>query len=269
MRYDLAALTRRARNPRVSQIVLRDIAPPSMFAADLFRACYRPIIGGWTAAVPRIIAEYDRSLPVRDALITDSIADLGALLESLGEELTRLVLELVPELRDWTVRYEQHHRARWRGAVLTATGVDLETILIASGVPTSLADTIAWNVALMKDVSSQAQQRITAAVFAGFRDRRPAREVAAQIREAIAMGRRRSINIASDQLVKLSSALDRERRADAGITSFKWRWSHKRHGRKEHMARDGKIYSEATAPEDRAGTLPFCGCREQAVLVLD
>lgn len=276
MRYDLARMAK-VHRPRVKEILIRDIAPPAMFATDLYAACYRPIVQGWERTIPRIMAEYTRSLPIADA-ITDSASDLSSLLDMLGDELSRLVLDLVPDLRDWTVRYEKWHANRWRGNVLTATGVDIQTILMATGEPISVGETIAWNVALMKDVNQQAQQRISNSVFAGLQARKPARDVAREIREATGMSRRRSTFIAADQLAKLSGSLDTERMSDAGIERWKYRHGGKLHPRKWHKDRDGHIFELATGKEiggpdqiaagDWPTQPPWCSCRKQALLSL-
>lgn len=278
MKFSLASLVRMASNPRRSAIPIRDIAPPAMLAANLYARCYRPIINRWTAAVPQLIVEYERSMPINDGF-RDSISDLGLLLDSLGEELRRLIIELVPELQDWTVRTSKWWDGKWRGNVLTATGVDLSTILMAGGTPTSVQTTIAWNVALMKDVSAVSQQKISSAVFAAFQARLPARDLARQIREVIGASRQRSLRIAGDQLSKLSVALETERMSDAGISQFKYRHGLKKHPRPWHAARNGKVYDLATLKEiggddvikadDAPGLPPGCSCRKQALLTLD
>jgi uncharacterized protein with gpF-like domain len=180
-----------------------------------------------------------------------------------------VLLTLTPRLRDWAVGVERWQRGKWRGAVLSATGIDLQTMIGPEDTQSTLETIIEWNTSLIKDVSDQARQRIANSVFSGLRERRAAREVAAEIREAVDMGRRRSVGIASDQLSKLSSSLASERRRQAGITSWKWRHSGKKHPREEHKARDGKVYTDQTAPKDKPGQLPYCGCREQAVIDLD
>lgn len=93
------------------------------------------------------------------------------------------------------------------------------------------------------------------------------------------MSRRRSINIASDQLSKLTSALDGERMAQAGIEQFLYRHSGKAHPRSWHRARNGKTFElasgmqvgggETIQPDDMPGVPPFCGCRKQAVVTFD
>lgn len=278
MRYDLRALTRRA-NPGIRRrsIVLRDIVPPATLASDLYAAAYKPVVELWASRADAIIAEYERSL---SSLTTDSPADLQAQLDAATSDLERLFILLDAALRDWALRTEKWQRDKWRGAVLSATGVDLQTLIGPEDVRATLEQYLEWNTALVRDVSAQARQRISNAVFTGLTQRKPVREVAAEIREAVGMARDRSMRIAADQLSKITSSLADERRREAGISVWKWRWSHKKHGRPEHIARDGKLYADTEAgadeaqginppPGDRPGQLPFCGCRAQTVMMLD
>jgi hypothetical protein len=279
-RYSLRALVK-ASNPgiRRKEIALRPIQPTQALAADLYARCYKPIVTTITEALPAIVAAYDAGLPVRDGLIHDSTDAAQQQTQSLGDHLQRLVLTLLPGLRDWSTRTEAWHRGQWRGAALTATGVDLDTVLIGSGQPQSIAEYMAWNAALMKDVAAQATQKISSAVFAAYQARQPASDLAASLRDIAGFSRRRSLGIASDQLSKLSSALDRERMAEAGIEAYRWRHSGKLHPRKWHLARNNHEFdlrtgeeiggSDVVEPGDEPGQAPFCGCRRQAILHLD
>lgn len=282
MRFNLAALWRRARNPRRREVVFRDIVPPAVRATDLYRSVYAPIVERIRSAAPMLEAEYARSL---DQVTRDSAFDLNALFEALEADLSRLFIELTPRLRDWTVRFEQWQRGKWVASALSATGVDLQTMLGPEDVRETLETFIARNVALMKDVGAEARQKMSEAVYQGLTSRTPAREVAARLREIADIERRRSIRIAGDQLQKAAAALSSERRRQAGLTIFKHRHSGKLHPRTRHLERDGKLFSEdagdvgrtvngqavhqAPPPDDRCGVPPFCGCRELACLVLD
>ena len=279
-KYNLAALARATKPGRRNRvIVFRPIVPTQALASDLYRAAYRPIIEALTEAVPRIAAAYGRGLPVRNGLIRDSTDEAASVIADIGDFLQRLVLTLAPQLNDWIVRVDSWHRGQFRGAALTATEVDLGLTLLVQPQPQTLSDYLNWNIALMKDVGAQAQQRMSNAVFSAFQARKPAADLAKDLREVVGMSRRRALNIASDQLSKLSSALDAERMADAGIEEFKWRHSGKLHPRSWHKARDGKVYDldsgdEVDGPDhieagDFPGEPPFCGCRRQAVLRLD
>lgn len=275
-RFDLAAMARRARNVRRRSITLREIAPPAVMATNLFREAYLPVVKGWEAGAALIMAEYERTLA---EMTTDSPADMGGLLDEIGQLLERLVLTLRPRLRDWTIRMESWHRGKWRGSVLAAAGVDLQTMLGPEDAAETLEAFTARNVALVRNVSDQARGRISDAVFRGLTARSPAREVAKEISEAVGMARRRALGIAADQLSKASSALDTERMRQAGIDEFVYRHSGKRHARPWHRARDGKRYDldtlqevdgdDVIAPDDAPGVPPWCGCRKQAVVVLD
>lgn len=282
MRYNLATLARRARNIRKSAIVLREVSAPAMLATDLFNSVYRGVIQLWTQAAPRIAEEYARTVA---SLTTDAPADIQAQIDGAEAAFQRLFFALTPSLRDWTLKVEQSVRNKWRGAVLSATGVDLQTMLGPDDVRDTLDAYLRWNVDLVSDVSAQIKRRISDAVFSGLTQRKPAREVAKEISDAVGMGRKRALNIASDQLSKLSGSLADERRREAGLSEWEWLHGGKIHYRPDHLARDGFYYTDDPAnvgkrvngkevrspPErgDRPGQKPFCSCRGRSVLVFE
>lgn len=278
-RFNLAAMAKR--NGKRRDTVLRDIAVPAVMATDLFRGAYLPVVAYWSAGSAAIVEAYTRTLA---EMQTDSAADIEGEIDRLGAAMQSLVLSLTPAVRDWALRVESWHRQKWRGAVLAATGVDLSTLIGPEGVAETLEARIAANVALIKDISAQAQSRISGAVFRGLTERRAARDVARDIREAVEMGRKRSLNVAADQLSKISGELADERRREAGLDVWEWRHSGKAHPRPEHQARNGLLYSEVKALQgtsvngkrvnvpppasDWPSRPPFCGCRSRAVLTL-
>lgn len=282
MRFDLAVLARNGRNRRRKSVTFRDIKPPATFASDLFAAVYAPAVSIWTRRTDAILAEYERSL---SALTTDAASDINGQLDQAENEFLRLVLSLRAAMSDWAISIEKWQRNRWIGAALAASDVDLTTMLSVNDVQQPLEAAIEWNVSLVKDVSAQARQRIGTAVFDGLRNRTPAREVAAKVREATGMARDRSVRIASDQLSKLTAALNTERRTQAGLSVYEWKHSRKRHPRVRHEERDGNLYSSDPAmigrvvegktvaqevePSDRPSRPPFCGCRELACIIWD
>ena len=283
MKYDLATLTRRA-NPgfRRRAIILRDIVPPATLATDLYRAAYLPVVQVWSRHAETIIAEYERTL---SALRTDAPADLQARLDAAQTELERLYILLDAGLKDFMLRTERWQRGKFRGAVLSATGVDLQTMLGPEDQRATIETYLQWNSSLIRDVSDEIRKKVSNSVFAGLQNRTPARDVAKQIREATAFGRARSQRVAVDQLSKITSSLADERRREAGLDVWKWRHSGKRHPREVHRARDGNYYTDnpalvgkvvdsvtiLAAPErnDQPGMPPYCGCRRQAVLLFD
>ncbi|BAK66878.1 putative phage-related protein [Sphingobium sp. SYK-6] len=271
MRYNLAQLARQQRNTRRQSIALREIVMPGVLATDLYRSVYKPVIDTWTAALPRIEAVYARTLA---EMVTDSPADVRAEIDGASAAVQRLLLILTPNIRDWALRVERSQRQKWAGAVLSATDVAIDSLMGPEDVRGTLESFIERNVALVRDVSAQAQARISDAVFRGLSERRPARNVAKDLRDAVSLSRKRSLNVASDQLSKISGSLAEERQRQAGIEQVIWRSSRKLHPRKHHAARDGKRYyletkravdgSETVAPGDWVSQPPFCGCRTQA-----
>lgn len=282
MRYSIAQLARRTRNIRRKSVILREVAAPAMLATDLYQSVYKPIVDIWAQAAPSVVAEYARTL---SAMTQDSPADVQREIESAESAATRLFISITPSLRSFALRVERSIRTKWRGAVLSAVGVDLETMLGPEDVRETLQSYIAWNTDLIADVSGEIKKRVSDRVYSGLSEGRPAREVAKEIDEAVGLGRKRSQRIANHQLSSISSSLAAERRREAGLNSFVWHHSAKLHPRQEHLVRDGAYYTEdaanvgkkvdgktlRAAPErgDRAGIKPGCGCRERALLIFE
>lgn len=283
MKYNLSLMARRA-GVRKSVISLRPIKPTQAQARDL-AAIYHRMLAPWYGATQRIADAYARELA--RVLATDSIDDLAALFAELAGEVNRLVLELTPALKDWAFRVEAWHRGKWGDTVLSGANVDVKYLIGPQDAQEEIGAFVARNVALAKDVSAQAQGRISDAVYRGLQARTPAREVGKQIAEATGMARKRANLIARDQGVKLASALNSQRQREAGLDIYRWVHSGKLHPRSWHKARDGKLYERDTgkevefvggkkrygtdvvAPDDRAGQPPFCGCTTAGVLVID
>lgn len=279
MRFSLSEMTRRAKNPRRAIILLRPINPPSTLATNLYRSVYMPVVQTWDAALPTILAEYERSL---GEMTTDSPVDVEALIGQAEAEAQSVILRVSIALERWAATVERWQRRRWTANVLSATNVSLETMVGASDVRMTLEALIARNTGLVRSVSDETRRRIADATFRGLQRRTSSREIAQEIREAVGIERRRAQRIAADQLVKASSALNEERRRQAGVMAWSWVHSDKRNPRPEHEARDGKLYSDDPAdagreyqgravrkpPEDRPGELPYCGCTSRAVLIL-
>lgn len=263
MNFDLAA---RVRRPSRKPIVLANIATTKAQADSLF-TIYARMLAAWNAGIGKVMAEYEHTL---SGMTTDSPGSTGDAIDSVAAEIQRLVLLLTPELRQWALQVERVHRGKWAQSVLSATDVDLNTVLTAGDVNDTVDAALSWNIALIRDVSDELKKRIANAVFAGFQRRAPADKIAKEITDAVGMARSRARRIAGDQTVKLGSRLNQARQEQAGLTSFKWRHSAKRHPRVWHEARDGKVYpwkDNGIPADDLPGVPPFCGCTAQGVIL--
>lgn len=271
MRYDLARMFA-GRKPRKRTVALAPVTLPATLASDLYATAYRPVIAEWTSALPAIMAEYERSL---SELTHDAAPDLSSVMVSVEAGLSSLLVTLRLRLERWAKRAEEAQRKRWASAVKRGTGLDITALVTQGDMRLPLGTAIERNVELVRSVSDQARARISDSVFRGLQQRKPAREISAEIREAVDMSRRRAINIAGDQTSKIAETLNEERRREAGLSTWEWVSSHKAHFRPEHAARDGKRYDDSLTsgpnapPQDRPGQLPYCGCTSRAVLSLD
>lgn len=283
MKYNLAAMSRRAGNRRK----LVTFAPISITKAQQssMAKINRAILAPWLTARQRITEAYARDLS--RVLTTDSIDDLTRLFADLAAQVERLVIELTPAMRDWAFRLESVNRGRWARTVLAGANVDINYLIGPQDAQEPISTFLERNTALIRDVSSQAQGKITDAVFRGLQQRKPARDVGKEIADATGFARKRSDRIAAHQATALSGALDDQRQREAGLDFWKYRASGKLHPRLWHKARDEKIYERDTGrevefvdgkktygedtikPGDGPSEPPFCGCLRQGILVLD
>lgn len=250
---------------RRKAVTLRAIGPTRARQQDLARI-YLKVPAAWLEALGPILDEYARTLA---AVTTDSAADIEREIGLAELALQRLVLRLSADLRRWVLDMEEWHRGQWVGAVLSATGIDLSTILSPSDMRETVEAVLARNVALVKDLSAEAQGRIADAVFRGVNQRTPVREVAKELREAVGLSRKRAVRIAAHQSSNLTAELDTARMMESGVQEWIWRSSGKINYRPEHRARDGKIYTWENSPKDMPGVLWNCGCRKMAHISLD
>lgn len=277
MPYDLPAMVKRTGRRR--DVTLRPIIPTASQAQDL-ATIYAPAWRIWADNIDRILAGYDpQPLPTGDALVMDTADQVQSAINSVANEfLTILTARIGPGLRNWLVRSERVHRSRWSAAVKAGTGVDIDMLLSAQDVAEPLSVWMARNAALVRNVSDVTQGKIADAVFRGYQNRTPIREVAAEIRADVGGSRARAVRIASHQSSSLSGALDLERQAQAGLDKFKWRSSHKQNPRSWHAARDGKVFflksrkpvdgGDPIPSDDMPSQPPACGCRAQAYIAL-
>ncbi|MGL4833732.1 MAG: phage minor head protein [Shewanella sp.] len=262
MKYDLRALLKQSGFRRKS-FIMRSINPPQFMAGELTGATLE-VARHWERAKPVIMAEYARTL---SQLTTDRPADVEREVNSAGVIGAAISLLITPRIMQWINRVERWHRGKWIANV--PSNVNLTTLLFSGDVSETLETILARNVALVKDISLQTQGKIADIVFRGLQARTPARRVAKEISEATGFARKRTLGIASDQLQKLTSALDADRMRQAGLEEYEWQHSGKVHFRVNHKARDGQKYKIGEPKGDEPGFKPYCGCKRRPVLDLE
>jgi SPP1 gp7 family putative phage head morphogenesis protein len=205
-------------------------------------------------------------------IMKDSIDDIDRLIELIVLQTQQAMARIQVRVRGWSTKVEERHREEFSKGVLTATGINMATVLDPSSVSGTVGHYVTWSTSLIRDVGDEARRRIANAVLEGVRQRTPVRELAKTIQELEPMSLRRARNIASDQTTKLNNALDRARQQEAGIDAFTWIHSGAAHPREWHADRDGEVFAWDTDEIDTGdfpGEPPFCGCVAQATLVLE
>jgi SPP1 gp7 family putative phage head morphogenesis protein len=261
---DLKALLK-ARG-RKRDLTLRPINTTKAQARALARL-YAPVMQVWAeGAKARIIPAYARSLA---SFTGDSPADIEAEIEATDEGAVRATFDFRAMFQEWAESLMAWHVNQLASQLTYSTNVDVTTPL--GGARGTVADALARNTSLIRNVSDEARGRISDIVFRGLQNRTPVRDVAAEINKAVGLGRARSLRIASDQTVKLSASLDELRQRQLGFDSFIWRHSGKVHFRPEHKDRDGQAFSwdSEVAKNDPPGYAPFCGCKAIAHMSMD
>lgn len=275
MRYNLARLIAQRTKRRKFTFGTPD---PLARDRDALLRIYLRVIRHWEGARGRLVGAYEREL---SGLTRDSVEDIQSAIDQEASWFDRIFLELQVAITEWTAELEAWHRSKWRGSILSASGVDVDTLLYAGDVEQTVEASIRGQLALIRDVNEQQRAKMTEAIFRGLNQRLPARDVAKELQAITQFGRKRSLLIASVELQKIATALDTERMAEAGLDQFVWRHSGKKHPRIWHKERNGKRYNLATRkqsdgrgdetiPADDMPGIPIrCGCRKQAYLEIE
>lgn len=269
MRYDLIAMV--ARSPRAKRqrvFAIPVTLPPRYLEHDLLVILMK-VVKTWDRLMrEKVLPLYD--VPVRDGRVQDDQSGLEAALDAVDGEVRRLLLILYPELNDWVLKAESIQRRDFVASVLTATGIDLATVVGLAPAQETMAATVARLVNLVTGLNDDTKKRLGDVIWQGFTARTPRSAVAKQIRHVMEVSRSRALLIASDQTTKLAGILDEERQREAGLDRYRWRHSRKAHPRKEHVARDGKLFFWSKPPHDgHPGYAIRCGCKAQAYFDLD
>lgn len=268
MQIPLASMMHRAQ-PKRRRAVLPPILTTTAQVQRLV-ALYVRIVRIWVEiAKQRLLPAYADTLAQNRAIRRDSIPDIDAAIAAADERIVRAVAEFEQAFREWANEQNLSHLRTLIRQIKYATGLELETVIMSmGGVERTIEEALRQNVSLVQSVSDEIRGKISGAVFRGLQRSTPLRQVARELNQATQLGRARALRIASDQTVKLAASLDRERHEQLGITHFKWRHSGKAHPRKEHLARNGKVYKwdSKIGREDPPGWLPFCGCKAQGVV---
>jgi len=254
-RYSLPNLIRTA---GVRPRRFRQIAPTEALRSSL-ASPYLTLSRAWQAQLPAIAQAYELARITGDTTaITRAVESIARQLDPLAEAQARRFSTILAQFERW-------HRTQWIGRVRSATGLDVSLLTTPEEVRPETETAVSWNSQLIADVHHQASHGIVTALLAAAAVSASAETARRDAREVVMRARKRGLRIGVDQTDKTSRALDRARRRAAGLGRFRWHHTPQPHPRHNHLARDGKTYTEGNAPNDRAGALPFCKCWEEPI----
>jgi SPP1 gp7 family putative phage head morphogenesis protein len=260
---DLPAILRSQGRRR--PLTLRPIHHTQAQVRALYRL-YLPVLAVWSDAKPRLLEAYAATAR---SYTGDSFSDIESEITATDEQAVRVVFDFRAFFTEWAEQLMLWHVNRIGQQLTYATGIDLTTQLGPAN--ETLEDFLARNTALIRDVSDQARGRIAGIIYRGVQQQTPVRDIAKEIDEAVGLGRKRSLRIASDQSAKLSGALDALRGKELGFEGYIWSHSDKVHFRPWHKARDGEFFAFGSEVDrtDPPGYAPFCGCTRRLSMELD
>ena len=210
MRFELAEIAHH-KGYRRQVTEFRAIAPTKLLGEELARI-YLANVMLWRAAVPRIIEQYRSSVA---SMRTDRAPALQSEIEHAQSTVESHKARNTAIVAAFLLRFEQWHRGQWI-VIVKRTTVDLTHFIGAQDMAAVLETALARNAALISDISNEAAGKISDIVFRGLQNKTPVTQIASELQQVVGFARKRSIRVAHDQTIKLSSALDVARMAQAG-----------------------------------------------------
>lgn len=212
-------------------------------------------------------AAYRKNEPViaqDDALPASA---LRAAIRKLASRWQKQFDELAPELADYFSTAVAERSDATLKSILKKGGFTVEFSMTRAQRDV-LEATINQNVSLIKSIPSEYFTQIEGMVMRSVQTGRDLSTLTKDLQHQFGVTRRRAEFIARDQNNKATSALNRARQDELGITTAKWRHSGGgRHPRPTHVAMNGKTYDIKQGMYDSAvkkfifpGEEPNCRC---------
>jgi len=217
---------------------------------------------------------FDPNSPV----ITDMAMD-----ELPSDQLRRLFRELSKQWRASFDTGAQELAEYFAQAASQRSDMQLKAILTKAGFAVAfkltpaqrdiLEAVVAENVTLIKSIPEQYLTAVGGAVMRSVQTGRDVGGLRKELEEQFGVTRRRASLIARDQNQKATSAFNRARQLEIGVTKARWKHSHAgKTPRPTHLANDGNLYDVATGwydPHEKEwiwpGQLINCRCTSQSL----
>lgn len=154
--------------------------------------------------------------------------------------------------RTYARRGEAFQREKWVHAIRGAVGINVSKMLGRETLQTVIPKIIADNTALIKSLTLQQVNDLTATLGKFSEDRSIKKTLVQMItssgQDLVIRGINRAKLIARDQTQKFLNRLNQHRQEELGITYYFWRDSSDERVRPEHKDNDGKRFAWADPP---------------------
>lgn len=242
----------------------RRISPTETLRADM-AAPYFQIVRLWRDERAALLEAYIQALPTRGVQLSPAAsANLQRAIDEASARVERRLATIARPFPRTLARLDQWHRAQFIQRIKASTGLDVSTLTSSSATASEVQNAIVRVEQLARAVHVEIGHKVGTTLLNSLAASVPATDASVALSGTFDQARARAARVGVDQTEKAVAAMSRARRVAAGLQRFRWRHDNtQRHPRPVHVARDMRVYSEATAPNDRAGTLPFCRCFEE------
>lgn len=249
------------RNARVRPKPFRRIEATEALRSDL-ASPYFDLLQAWHGESATLLAVYASVLPDSGMpLGADAAAAILAAVDRASDRIRLAQLE--QRFPGILARLDRWQRKMWLARIRAATRLDVSVLTSERAGAHEVANAVTRNEQLMTSLHEETKNRLGAMMTNALMAFVPVAAVSAAYARGVDQGKPRAARIAVDQTDMLTEALSRVRRREAGLARFRWHHTPQLHPRLDHRARDMRVYSHSNAPNDRAGTLPFCKCYEE------
>ncbi len=207
----------------------------------------------------------------------ETIASSSAWSEMLEVVMNRatttmgVTIHPLPIAAEWSSAAVDVADRRWMETVRRAFGVDIDAFMNPGEISSIRNAYVNSNVKLIRSIPAKhlesVEQIITNGVArmqgnAAVAKKTAINQMAREIQAVYGVTKKRAKLIATDQTIKLTSAIEEKRQRDAGVTRYTWRTMNDSRVRPAHKVKEGKVYQWSSSGE-KPGQAINCRCHAQ------
>lgn len=203
--------------------------------------------------------------------VRDGVAsDLKTAFNKLSRKYAQIGVFAEQLATEFVGNAERENRNRFIKSMNRAIGVDINFIIQNENLEDALAESVEWNVSLIRTIPTEYFRQIESIIYQGVLTGNTSGSMISQISELNGQQMKRARLIARDQSSKLNSNLNEKRQTNLGIEEYIWQTS--RDGervRESHRKKDGQVFRWDSPPEDTGHPGQDIQCRCVAIPVIN